>query len=248
MNGSAGPSWSLPSTTSSSPSPCMRFHSHHGDNITLLRDRTVAFRRTSFSDGIVFSARPLWPNELFMLEIDRNENGWSGHLRLGLTTIDPNSHPPLPHYALPDMNASGRAWVYAITRHRQRVYDGVNGELDLPLTRNPLFSYLANSQTVNGNGNASDGESSRANGIDSIFNGGGRFMNSQMFRQSLSNDGIRLPTDVGSQIGVYYRLASDGTAEMHYVINGIDQGPSAVGIPYSGRDGPRLYALVDVYG
>lgn len=232
----------------------MRFHPHHGDNIILLRDRTVAFRKSSFADGIVFSARPLWPNELFMLEIDRNENGWSGHVRLGLTTVDPNTQPRLPHYALPDMNASGRAWVYAITRHRQRVYDGLNGELVLPLTRVPLFSYSVNSETQNdiqlgASSSAAYGETSRVNGTESFLNGAGHVSSTAAAgRPSLSNDGIRLPTDVGSQIGVYYRLAPDGTAEMHYVINGVDQGPSAVGIPYNGREGPRLYALVDVYG
>lgn len=55
-----------------------------------------------------------------------------------------------------------------------------------------------------------------------------------------------LPTDTGSRIGVMYipQIGSD-KAEMHFIINGEDQGPCAKDIPY--RAGP-LHAVVDVYG
>lgn len=55
-----------------------------------------------------------------------------------------------------------------------------------------------------------------------------------------------LPTDTGSRIGVMYvpQMGSD-KAEMHFIINGEDQGVFARDIPY--KDSP-LYAIVDVYG
>lgn len=53
-----------------------------------------------------------------------------------------------------------------------------------------------------------------------------------------------LPTDVGSRIGLIY-LVKNNKAEMHFIINGQDQGPCAKDIPYS--YGP-LYVVVDVYG
>lgn len=56
-----------------------------------------------------------------------------------------------------------------------------------------------------------------------------------------------LPTDTGSRVGVMYvptRQDSD-KAEMHFIINGKDQGPSTKSIPY--KEG-ALHAVVDVYG
>lgn len=55
-----------------------------------------------------------------------------------------------------------------------------------------------------------------------------------------------LPTDTGSRIGVMYVPQVDSDkAEMHFIINGEDQGIFARDIPTKG--GP-LYAVVDVYG
>ncbi|CAG7785796.1 unnamed protein product [Allacma fusca] len=54
-----------------------------------------------------------------------------------------------------------------------------------------------------------------------------------------------LPTDVGSRIGVMYVKGEDGKADMHFIINGEDQGPCARDIPY--QNAP-LYAVIDVYG
>ncbi|CAL4163375.1 unnamed protein product, partial [Meganyctiphanes norvegica] len=60
---------------------------------------------------------------------------------------------------------------------------------------------------------------------------------------TLKRDNI-LPTDEGSRIGVIY-LPRGHLAEMHYVINGEDQGAFTKKLPY--KDVP-LYAVVDVYG
>lgn len=50
---------------------------------------------------------------------------------------------------------------------------------------------------------------------------------------------------LGSRIGVFYTLYDDTKAEMHFIINGVDQGPCVKNIPF--RNG-ALHAVVDVYG
>lgn len=55
----------------------------------------------------------------------------------------------------------------------------------------------------------------------------------------------QLPTDVGSRIGVMFVPTSETTADMHFIINGEDQGPSSREIPYKSNP---LFAVVDVYG
>jgi hypothetical protein len=66
---------------------------------------------------------------------------------------------------------------------------------------------------------------------------------SSIDREQNSDDNI-LPTDIGSRIGIVY-IIRNSKAEMHFIINGEDQGPCGKDIPY--QEGP-LYAVVDVYG
>lgn len=67
---------------------CVRFHSHHGSNIVLGENNTIAYRKASFANGLVFSERSLKPGEVFLVEITQTELGWNGHLRLGLTQYE----------------------------------------------------------------------------------------------------------------------------------------------------------------
>ncbi|CAJ0574434.1 unnamed protein product, partial [Mesorhabditis spiculigera] len=70
-----------------------RFHQFHGENIVLFEDRRRALRSASYEKALVFSDRPLGPEEPFCVSIESIESGWTGHLRVGLTTADPDHHP-----------------------------------------------------------------------------------------------------------------------------------------------------------
>lgn len=56
-----------------------------------------------------------------------------------------------------------------------------------------------------------------------------------------------LPSDTGSRIGmIYVQNPNDNNkAEMHFIVNGEDQGPCTKDIPYKESE---LYAVIDVYG
>lgn len=56
-----------------------------------------------------------------------------------------------------------------------------------------------------------------------------------------------LPSDTGSRIGLLYvqNPADENKAEMHFIVNGEDQGPCTKDIPYKESE---LYAVIDIYG
>ncbi|XP_071566559.1 neuralized-like protein 2 isoform X1 [Temnothorax nylanderi] len=213
-----------------------RFHPIHGENILLCEDSTVAVRTTSFANSVAFSEKPLQPGEIFLVEIEKTERGWSGHMRLGLTLIDPASvNNNLPQYAMPNLVRLGNTWILAITRN-QTIWDNFDGGLSstytsltgippgIPAREKKLVTDGINVQTSRG--------VIPFNALKPNIDGSSQCI---------------LPTDAGSRIGIMYvpQAGCPDKAEMHFIINGEDQGVCGKDIPY--KAGP-LRAVVDVYG
>ncbi|XP_068206776.1 neuralized-like protein 2 [Palaemon carinicauda] len=107
-----------------------RFHSNHGANVILYDNNTVAYRKASFANAVTITEQPLHPGDIFLVEIEKTEPGWTGHMRLGLTQLNP-ANPglaELPQYSLPDMTNMGNSWICAITKSHNRVQPDTEGE------------------------------------------------------------------------------------------------------------------------
>lgn len=237
-----------------------RFHSHHGDNIVLKVFHTTAQRHSSFAHGITFSEKPLHPMELFLIEIEKNERGWSGHLRLGLTQLDPNDNFELPFYALPDLAniRHKKSWIFAATTMHSRTSDSSNFTAGAGDGYSSRHERLGSSELTEAVSYHTPilGDGDYIHTYQGVVS---RFMLRPSQRQKCSSQGSDsigdnicdfstdsniLPTDVGSRIGIMYTVRGD-VADLHFIVNGEDIGPWARDIPY--KDAP-LRAVVDVYG
>uniref|UniRef100_G3VKT6 Neuralized E3 ubiquitin protein ligase 2 n=1 Tax=Sarcophilus harrisii TaxID=9305 RepID=G3VKT6_SARHA len=176
-----------------------------------------------------YSREPLAPGQVFLVEIEEKELGWCGHLRLGLTAWDPGSLAPVPEYSLPDLVSLGRSWVFAITRHHNRVV--TEGQEEEPPGRPPGLldePYLHIEQL----------RIPRDRLVGRSRPGRYSHLLDQLYELN-----VLPPTARRSRLGVLFCPRPDGTADMHILINGEDMGPSARGLPTT----QPLYAVVDVF-
>lgn len=97
-----------------------KFHRYHGSNIILYDDDTVAYRKAGYADAVTFSEKPLKPGEVFTLEIEMTERGWSGDMKIGLTQLNPYEaeaiNLPLPQSSKPDLKTVKSSWIYGIPK------------------------------------------------------------------------------------------------------------------------------------
>lgn len=210
-----------------------------------------------------FSHCPLLPGQIFLIEITDSQDGWSGHLRLGVTQCNPFYMTTIPEMVIPDMtatpkvtddqreecnNSENRTWAVAITKFHNRIrfqskeIQGIKNEI----TSTDRIACFANQNIP----------------LQNLYFYGRKEL-------TFSSSGERFPnfgqsTFIGSRIGIVLIPVDDDTklelykpgdripsinnpsndkCNMHLIINGEDQGPSVTNIAL---DRP-LFALIDVY-
>lgn len=95
--------------------PPLRFHQVHGANAHLSKENFSARRTQSFCQAIVFSDRAIMANERVYVKVMEITKGWSGTIRFGFTSMDPeNFRYEMPKHACPDMTSAGHTWARAL--------------------------------------------------------------------------------------------------------------------------------------
>lgn len=119
----------------------LKFSTKFGENCAIYRDGSVAKRTESFCKGILFSDRPVECGERVCIRLTELSIRWSGVLRVGFTSHNPQSLQSLPKYACPDLTCKPGYWAKALTERYAEsnaliyyyytangdVYFGVNG-------------------------------------------------------------------------------------------------------------------------
>lgn len=93
----------------------IQFHPVHGEHIKLSRNNTIAKRVDSFCKGICFSNRTVQIHEKVYVRLLNKSVQWTGFLRLGVTTSDPNTHrtpSALPRHACPDLTCRPGLFIH----------------------------------------------------------------------------------------------------------------------------------------
>ncbi|XP_053319771.1 E3 ubiquitin-protein ligase NEURL1-like [Spea bombifrons] len=87
-----------------------------GHHISLDGCMHRAERYKSFNHGLLFSNRPLYYQEKIWVKVIEDEPHWHGALRLGFTSVDPDTIDPsrLPPFSCPDLNRRNGFWAVAV--------------------------------------------------------------------------------------------------------------------------------------
>jgi len=115
--------------------PPLKFSNKYGENCQILRDGFQAKRAESFCKGILFSDRPVECGERVCIRLTELSIRWSGVLRLGFTSHNPNTLQSLPKYACPDLTGKPGYWAKALTERYAEsnalihYYFTINGEV-----------------------------------------------------------------------------------------------------------------------
>ncbi|XP_015908035.1 neuralized-like protein 4 [Parasteatoda tepidariorum] len=72
------------------------FHPICGVYINLLHLRTIAYRKNSYNNGLVFSSSHIERNELYEIQLSTYRGDYTGCLRFGVTTYEPEDQESLP--------------------------------------------------------------------------------------------------------------------------------------------------------
>ncbi|KAI8519467.1 PREDICTED: neuralized-like protein 2 [Branchiostoma belcheri] len=219
--------------------PIPRFYARHGINIQLDKDKMVARRAQGFGDAIAFSDRPLAPGEIFLLEIEDDERGWSGHLRIGLT-MQNLQQLDIPPHSLPDLVYMGKSWVVAITKTPLSLPEDDDSEQEPPPDRTVKRVIDLDQGVIRTGFQVVEREQLVGTPRPPLL----RLLRPPPAAEGMVRNQNTESTAVGSRIGVLYSVER-GVGEMHVLINGEDQGPVATDIPVGTEP---VFAVVDVYG
>ena len=70
------------------------FHPNCGSHAAVINNGLSAYRPNAADDfnfGVVLTNRPLKPNEVFEVRLDKMVTKWTGSIEIGVTTHSPNS-------------------------------------------------------------------------------------------------------------------------------------------------------------
>ncbi|XP_062394969.1 E3 ubiquitin-protein ligase NEURL3-like [Sardina pilchardus] len=85
-----------------------------GKKITLSHGNCRASRDLeTFRDGLVFSSRPVKPEEKVRIQVERSLLAWEGGVRIGFTNECPTAG-PLPPLAIPDLTEKPGYWALPV--------------------------------------------------------------------------------------------------------------------------------------
>lgn len=98
------------------------FHQIHGEQIHLTERNTVAIR-DRLNNNLVFTNRPIFPNEILQFIVQDISDQFHGLIRIALTTIDPETfrQQPLPRSIPVNDN---RQWFVPVPRGSPQIRKG----------------------------------------------------------------------------------------------------------------------------